>query len=188
MAQFFFSDDLVLPAKGFALFESPRRNRWANIAQIALLIYVVGANLYGARQGWKEYGPSAPRSELYGIWTVDECTVDGRSRPPLLTDSLRWRRAIFESPRVAAFQLMDDSFVRLGTSFDTSRGAQELKKPGSDTVVANFRVQRPASDKLLFEGTMDGHNVQMSLGLIDHTKFLLVSRGFHWIQEYPFNR
>jgi hypothetical protein len=23
---------------------------------------------------------------------------------------------------------------------------------------------------------------------LDHTKFLLVARVFHWIQDYPFNR
>jgi hypothetical protein len=28
----------------------------------------------------------------------------------------------------------------------------------------------------------------MQLQLVDLTKFLLINRGFHWIQEYPFNR
>jgi hypothetical protein len=23
---------------------------------------------------------------------------------------------------------------------------------------------------------------------VDHTQFLLISRGFHWVQEFPFNR
>jgi len=30
--------------------------------------------------------------------------------------------------------------------------------------------------------------LHMHLRLVDHKKFLLVSRGFHWIQEHPFNR
>jgi len=28
----------------------------------------------------------------------------------------------------------------------------------------------------------------MDLKLVDHTKFQLVSRGFNWIREDPFNR
>jgi len=35
---------------------------------------------------------------------------------------------------------------------------------------------------------MDGHKVHMQLELFDRKKFLLVSRGFHWVQENPFNR
>jgi hypothetical protein len=35
---------------------------------------------------------------------------------------------------------------------------------------------------------MEGHQVHMRLQLFDRQKFELVSRGFHWIQEYPFNR
>ena len=31
-------------------------------------------------------------------------------------------------------------------------------------------------------------HAQMQLQLFDRNKLLLVSRGFHWIQEYPFNR
>jgi hypothetical protein len=39
----------------------------------------------------------------------------------------------------------------------------------------------------MLDGTMDGHTVHMGLRRTD-TSFLLVTRGFHWVQEYPFNR
>jgi len=41
---------------------------------------------------------------------------------------------------------------------------------------------------LVLDGDMDRHKVHMQLKLLDRNKFLLVSRGFHWIQEIPFNR
>ena len=41
--------------------------------------------------------------------------------------------------------------------------------------------------QLTLDGNMDGHKVHMPLNLVDRRKFLLVSRGFHWVQEYPFN-
>ena len=37
-------------------------------------------------------------------------------------------------------------------------------------------------------GTMDGKPIEMRLQLFPREKFLLVSRGFNWIQEFPFNR
>jgi hypothetical protein len=30
--------------------------------------------------------------------------------------------------------------------------------------------------------------VHMQLRLFDHKTLLLLSRGFNWVQEYPFNR
>ena len=43
-------------------------------------------------------------------------------------------------------------------------------------------------DQLVLDGTMDGHTIQMRLKLVDRSKLTLVSRGFHWINEYPFQR
>ena len=53
---------------------------------------------------------------------------------------------------------------------------------------ANFTFERPAPGQMTRDGKMDGHTVHMQLKLKDRNQFLLVNRGFHWIQEYPFNR
>jgi hypothetical protein len=34
---------------------------------------------------------------------------------------------------------------------------------------------------------MDGQHIRIDLELLDSAKFPLANRGFHWIQEYPFN-
>ena len=41
--------------------------------------------------------------KLYGIRNVDQMTVDGEVRPPLATDSTRWRRVIFQGRRARHF-------------------------------------------------------------------------------------
>src|SRR5580693_6185456 len=58
---------------------------------------------FGARDSWYTYGGARAKSPLYGIWNVDQISIDGQLRPPLLTDSDRWRRAIFDYPKGAAF-------------------------------------------------------------------------------------
>ena len=41
---------------------------------------------------------------------------------------------------------------------------------------------------MLLGGDMDGHKVRFDLRRVDHTKMQLLSRGFSWVQERPFNR
>jgi hypothetical protein len=48
--------------------------------------------------------------------------------------------------------------------------------------------QRPSPTKLAFEGDLGGKRVRMALTQRDLNSFMLVSRGFHWVQEYPINR
>jgi hypothetical protein len=162
------------------------RARLRLAAQIAFGMYLIGANLYGARQAWTTYGGGAPKSPLHGVWNVDQLSIDGHVRSPLVTDYDRWRRVLFDRPGAAAFQRMDDSLVYYAAKIDQTVGSLTLTRPNS-TGSASLHFQRPAADRLMLDGTMDGHTVHMELRRSD-TSFLLVTRGFHWVQEYPFNR
>ena len=135
-----------------------------------------------------QYGGGSPKSALYGIWNVEELVVDGQPRPPLMSDHDRWRRLIFDVPTRTVFQKVDESVVRLGATIDTSAKTLKLTKNDDPHWKADFTYGRPAQDRLILDGEMDGHKTKMELQLVDRGKFLLVSRGFHWIQEYPFVR
>ena len=86
------------------------------------------------------------------------------------------------------FQRMDDTFVNYGAAIDTKNGGIVLTKAADKDWRAIFKFQRAAPDHLMLDGEMDGHRLHMQLQLVDRNKLLLVSRGFHWIQERPFNR
>ena len=118
----------------------------------------------------------------------NELSIDGQIRSPLLIDYGRWRRAIFEFPDRMAFQRMDDSFARYCASINTNDKTLALTKSSDKNWKANFTFQRAAENQLILDGNMDNHKIHMQLRLVDRNKFLLVNRGFHWIQEYPFNR
>jgi hypothetical protein len=53
---------------------------------------------------------------------------------------------------------------------------------------AQLTFDRPAPDRLILQGQIDGHQIQAQLTQFDLSKYLLISRGFHWVQEHPFNR
>jgi len=170
------------------LWTSRRSARLALMVQLAFGAYLVGVDLSGSITGWTRYGGGAPKPDLYGIWTVDEMWVDGLLRSPLVNDYGRWRRVVFQSSTAASFQRMDDSFATYGAIVDPNSRAITLTRTSDKSEAARLSFERPSPDRLTLVGTMDGHKLRMQLRLFDRNSFLLVGRGFHWIQEYPFNR
>jgi hypothetical protein len=188
LTDFFLSNRTTAPSTQPPLFRTRRANRIALAAQIVIGVWLVGINAYGSWSGWHTYGAGRPKSALYGIWNVEELSIDGQTRSPLLNDYDRWRRVIFDFPERVSFQRMDDSYAGYGASINTNDKTLGLTKNDDKNWKADFHFQRAAQDQLTLDGKMDGHTIHMQLQLVDRNKFLLVNRGFHWIQEYPYNR
>jgi hypothetical protein len=168
-----------------------RRMRAARIAAVASVLLFAGWALYGSWQDNRQYGDNMPRPPLYGIWRADEVVVDGVARPPLLTDGTRWRYLVFGYPEFASLWLMDASAEKAQQGFklklDEAKGRMTFSKHRDPKWRAVFSYRRPAPDLLEVQGTMDGQAIHARLRRIDEAKFMLVSRGFHWVSEYPIN-
>jgi len=188
LVNFFFLNRAAEPSTQFPIFARRRANRFALAVQIIFGVWLLGMNAYGSWVNWFDYGGGRPKSPLYGIWEVDQQLIDGQVRSPLLTDSGRWRRAIFDSPERMSFQRIDDSFARYGASINVKDKTVALTSDTDKNWKANFSFERLIPDQLALDGDMEGHRTHLQLKLVDRSTFLLVSRGFHWIQETPFNR
>ncbi|HTB16301.1 MAG TPA: hypothetical protein VK752_32260 [Bryobacteraceae bacterium] len=173
--RFFLSRDAVGASKRADLFQSPRANRIAFAVQAVFALWLIGAKSYGSYQGWHLYGAGAPKSPLYGIWNVDKVSRDASSI----------RRVIFDRPTGMSLQRVDDTFTGYGAQVDTQNGVVTLKQNNSAWTI---KFERTAPDRMTLAGLIDGQDLHMKLELLDRSKLLLVSRGFHWVQEYPFNR
>lgn len=188
LADFFFRNRTVAPSTQPQLFQTRRANRIALGAQIVFGVWLLGMNAYSGWVDWHTYGAGRTPSPLYGIWNIDELSIDGQLRSPLLNDYDRWRRAVFDFPQSVAFQRMDDSFAYFGASINVNDKVIALTKYSDKNWKGNLTFQRVAGDRLILDGNMDSHKIHMQLQLVDRSKFVVVSRGFHWVQEYPFNR
>jgi hypothetical protein len=168
------------------------RWRWLDVGvravRTAAVVAFVGLSLYSAHGMRKLYGDLAARSPLYGVWNVDGFTVDGEDRPPLVTDAGRWRRVVFDYPQVLAVQLMSDNRQRFNLKFDDAGRTLALTKRDDPSWKADLAYRQPEPEVLTLEGTLDGKKVRAKLRRAGEKDFLLRSRGFHWINEYPFNR
>ena len=169
MARFFVGAGTVEPSP------MPRPGRRAVAAQAICGLLLLAGNAYGAWSSWRQYGGGAPKSELYGIWNVDQ--------PGTGQDA--WRRVIFDRPERMMYQRMDDTIAGYPVKIDAKTGELTLTQPNNTKVPLHF--QR-TGDAMRISGAMDGRPLLLQLRLMDRSKLPLVSRGFHWIQEYPFNR
>ena len=72
-----------------------------------------------------------------------------------------------------------------GQSNPNSGTLTKLNDRGLDSRerIGEFIFDRPAQDRLVFEGTFAGHKTKMELQVVDRDKFRLVNSGFHWIIE-----
>ena len=166
------------------LFRAVRTNRIALAAQIIFGLWLVGVSCQFAWGAWITRGAGRPHPPLYGIWEVKQMSIDEQLRPPLLTDSARWRRAIFDYPGRMAFQRTDSTFANYGASVNLPERTLALTKSDDKNWTASFTFRQPAGDQLILDGRMDNHQVHMELQSTDRNSFLLVSRGFHWVQEF----
>ena len=165
-----------------------RRLRFAVLVFQALFI---GSFLYyDISGGWRYYSQFAlhpSRSPIYGLYDVESFRRNGQEIPPLLTDGSRWKRVILTFPQNFAVRMMDDSPRGFASEYDAANSRLTLiTPPGKQKNV--FQYSRPDPDHVVLEGALQGEQLVVGLRKVDPQKFLLVNRGFHWINERPFNR
>jgi hypothetical protein len=175
LANFFFKNRAVAP--------SARTDRSARGLQIALGVYLIAAQTFINWSFWHTGGGGSPRSALYGIWNVEQLSVDGQFQTPALNDYDRqWRRVVFDAPSTVAFQRLDDSIAHYGASIDTGVKSIALTKGSSKTWKSSFTYQTTGSDQLILDGDMDNHRIHMQLQLAAFDTFPLLNSTFRWVR------
>jgi uncharacterized membrane protein YphA (DoxX/SURF4 family) len=188
LADFFLFDRRPEPAGDRPLFTTP----WANRLGVALrsVFFVLLTMLYltNAVVFTLMFGALAPKPLLYGVWNVEQFEVDGEVRPPLLTDEVRWRRVIIDRPGLVSIQQMSDARVLYALELDADAKTWALTKPQDANWRSAISYKEPEPGLLTLEGTFDGRTIRARLRHSDRSDFLLVKRGFNWINEVPFVR
>jgi hypothetical protein len=129
------------------------------------------------------------RSPLRGVWEVNELTDNGVARPPLTTDATRWRRAVFDNPTNMSFFLMNDTRLRFNSKLDEKTHTLKLTNRENRSEVMTLIYARPSPRVLTLDGVVSGHTLHAKCDLSEvYEKPLLLTRGFHWVNESPLNR
>jgi hypothetical protein len=129
-----------------------------------------------------------PNPPLYGIYAVEEYSVNGEVRPPLTTDGTRWNRIIFDRDNLFYIQPMIGDSKPFVAQVDEDNKTITLTKSRVKNWKAQLSFAEPDFSHIVIEGEIDKQEHKAKLLRVDESKFLLLSRGFHWIQDYPVNR
>ncbi len=190
LAAVLFSNREVTPAPEW------RRPLARGVLRAALVVKVllVGWLLYSRSvPQWRmarEREVSAAQVELAGLYEVRGFSRDGVEQPLLVTDAGQWRHLSVNPFNIMIVRRMDRSAVYFRLHHPAgSPGVVELTSTQSKQAKPQkFTYTRPDADTLVLDGTLDGAMVSVRLRRINERDFLLVKRGFHWVNEYPFNR
>lgn len=209
LAAFFVKNEVAPPALHPPLFRTRRLNLGARVLGLGLVGTVAWTM---GSQGWTGYhswGAGRPRPELWGIHDVESFVADGELLPPLLTDEVRWRTLVVDRalptefdgemwPGYISIRPMEGRFRGAAIELDEeartiSRLPEEQKsvaaaREAGVEVTDVLRWDRPAPDRLVLRGTWDGREIEVHLEQRDLAEMELTGRGYHWINELPYNR
>lgn len=187
--KFFFTGEAVslpvMPAPAI-------RKKWLKITGYSLkyvvIAYAVVVGSIELVSASTQYGDAAPKTPLYGAYFVKSFVVNHDTLPPLATDSTYWKHLIIQWGEYAQIRFLNDSTRGYSMKIDTVARTLYLKQRLDTTNKSLLAYQMVDEKNMLLRGTIKNDSVSILLKRKTEKDFLLMKRGFRWINEYPFNR
>ncbi len=187
LASLFVWNRWVPPAEQRPLFASRQGNLAALVFCTVFMLYVTVAALHESHKNRLEFADTATRQRLYGVWEVEEPAANGAVLPLPVTDETLGRRLVFEWPGAVGIQYAHETEVH-EYELRLDPGPHMFTLCCDPEWKAAISFKRVGSDVLALEGTVNGKPIRGRYRRMDDSRFLLISRGFHWINERPLNR
>ena len=124
---------------------------------------------------------------MSGIYDVKSFIRNGDTIPPLLTDASRWKRLVVDINENILYS-MKDMYLPQKVELDTLKSVATISLYNDPEKKCELKYRAVNKDSLVFSGTLFKDSVFITFKKFDLSKYTLVNRGFHWINEYPFNR
>jgi hypothetical protein len=187
---------VVAAALGHATAAVPPRVRMSRpreIARLLLKLVIVSSFAYGLYQFSTKPSRNDHVHELYGVWTVDTFAIDGAELPPLTSDPVRWQ-AWTANARGSHIWLMNGrpevpptvQIPGYATNFDSAAHTINVTVNDDAKVIETWTYALSAPDHLVIDAPHFGKKLHVTLHREPDPP--LLTRGFHWINEVPFNR
>jgi uncharacterized membrane protein YphA (DoxX/SURF4 family) len=163
--------------------------RVAATAAVGLFVgYIVWSNVSGGLSSLTAARNAVAASPLYGIYDVEDIRRDDPAMTAATAHPGQWRRVIFDAGGRVTIRTVSDVVTRFSAKVDAGKRSMTLTDravPGH-TLVVGF--EQPEDNGLVLRARIAGDPAVMRLRRFDEKQYLLLSRGFNWIQERAFNR
>lgn len=172
---------------------TPRRfqKRWKNIALLVTKCLLIAYTIFGTGESVianMKYGDDAKHPVLYGIFNTQSFVHGKDTLPPLLTDTIRWRKMSINSFGGVRITTMNDSVRNYSFKNDTLKKLITIGSYKDTTKKYVFNYTLSKDSVLRLSGKGPSGDMSATLKRFDEKKFLLMKRGFHLVNEFPFNK
>jgi len=124
---------------------------------------------------------------LYGLYEISNVVTNNDSITVQVKYADTWRYLIIEYANSAQILQIDMSKKAYEFEVDSIAKKFTLKNFRDSEDVYTFNYEKTDST-LTFSGIIKKDTFKYTSKRIEKDDFLLMNRGFHWINEYPFNR
>ena len=160
-------------------------DRRALVLRTLLVIAMGYGQFRGSYKRWNDMY-NGPPSPVAGRWDVVSMQVD--KKEPGKDDPVRWSWLDFSNRKYMRLAGPKPPTVVHMITWDAKEKKLTLAKVRTPTWSATFSYDLPDPDNLELKGSMDGKAISASLKRAPEKSYELMNRGFHWIQELPYNR
>ncbi|MBL0743634.1 hypothetical protein [Chryseolinea lacunae] len=193
LTNFFVLNKPVAPEVIVPLFEG-RKARWFMLAGKLIMIgFIAGFGVVGSINNRAEidafHAKAKARSEsAVGTYEVIEQRTNGVAIPTE-NATARWKQISVATTDRATVHYMDGAEIQWRFAADSVRAKMSLVSFDYSTIY-QFKYKTQAGNLYVLKGTMNGDSIhiQMRKNPGGKEQMPLTSRGFHWINEFPFNQ
>jgi uncharacterized membrane protein YphA (DoxX/SURF4 family) len=184
------ADLLVLnrPTEAVTL-RTPFQAQWLEKARVGGKALLIGSILFWyAKQAldMRKMMSEAPgKLPFFGLYEVEGFVRNGAEVSPLITETTRWRTVAVNSRGTFTIRLMDDTQKRYRPQQDPEKHEITFATGSADKASLTYAVPDP--DHVVLTGTYMNDALSVRLRKVESPPFLLANRGFHWINEVPYN-
>lgn len=169
-------------------FSSRRTHLASRAAKAIFIVYLLIHFTQDRIERQKKYGADASRQPLSGAYLVEEWQPRREPAGSELQPAMEWRKVVINSYGGISLLLADDSRQRFRMEHNPGAQTITLDEGGAAHTKYVLACTQPDPQHLVLQGVFMNTLVKVRLRRIDESAFLLVARGFHWVNEVPFNR
>jgi uncharacterized membrane protein YphA (DoxX/SURF4 family) len=146
---------------------------WKRWAWAAAQCCFAGLIIWQASQN---LGPDpTPKPAFFGLYDV-------------ISSNANWHQVTFDYYFGTKTIAIDQSYAhRIYCAYEQGRSSLTLQNYHIGSDCGSLRYRRAGKGKLILDGVVEGRTVHAVLALVSPPTFLLETRGFHWVNEWPFN-
>jgi hypothetical protein len=168
------------------------RRRWARIGlallKTAFIGYVLYLDVTGSLANYRTMNPTGAKAPpLFGSYAVEEIVAGGGAAGTAAAPAAsRWM--LVNARGQDFWSVRRTAGPKVGYAVVYGKQTVTLSTFGTQDKAGFFTWSRPDPLHVVLQGTLNKVPVTIKLRALPEGSYPLMSRGFHWIQELPFNR